>query len=82
MLAAEAMLGFAGIAAIAWLTWFFSFHPRLFVRVFVPREEWRDAIPAMLRDPSFCRGMRQMALLQFGVAAIFGLVAVWLWFAW
>ena len=40
---------FALFAALCFLaipcgTWFFSYHPRLFIRVFVPREEWREAV--------------------------------------
>ena len=50
----------------------------LFVRVFVPREELRGAIRGFLRDPSFGRSMRMMALLQFGVAAVFGVIGLWL----
>ena len=79
MTAAEAMpIAFIGFSSIAGLTWFFSFRPRLFVRVFVPREELRGAIRGMLRDPNFGRGMRIIALLQFGVAAVFGVIGLWL----
>lgn len=80
MTPAEAMpLAFASFSAIAGLSWFFSYRPRLFVRVFVPREELRTAVRGILRDPNFGRGMRTIALLQFGVAAVFGLVGMWLW---
>jgi hypothetical protein len=67
-------LGFTSIAAVAW---FFSSRRRLFIRVFVPRDE-RGAIRGILRDPNFCRGMRFIALLQFGVAMVFGLIGFWL----
>ena len=80
MTAAEALpTAFLAFSSIAALTWFFSYRPRLFVRVFVPREERRGAIRGILRDPNFGRSMRAMALLQFGVAAVFGVVGLWLW---
>jgi hypothetical protein len=81
MAAAEAMpIAFFGFSFIAALTWVFSYRPRLFIRVFVPREELREAIRGILRDPNFGRGMRFMALLQFSVAVIFGLIGLWLRF--
>jgi len=43
--------------ARAALTWFFSYRPRLFVRVFVPRDDLRGAIRSIRRDPNFGRGM-------------------------
>jgi hypothetical protein len=80
MNATEAMpMAFVGFSLVASLTWFFSNRPRLFVRVFVPRDELRGAVRGILRDPNFGRGMRFIALLQFAVAAVFGLVALWLW---
>jgi hypothetical protein len=81
MNAVEAMpLAFIGFSSIAAITWFFSYQPRLFVRVFVPRDEFRGAIHAFIRDPSFGRNMRMMSLLQFGVASVFGLIGLCLWF--
>ena len=81
MTAAEAMpIAFLGFSSIAALGWFFSYRPRLFVRVFVPRHELREAIRCILREPDFGRGMRAMALLQFSVAAVFGLLGLWLRF--
>ena len=71
-------MGFFGCAAIASLTWFFSSRPRLFVRVFVPRDELFEAGRRILRCGDFRRGMRLMALIQFSVACVFGLV--WLWY--
>ncbi len=68
---------FFGCSSIATLAWFFSSRPRLFMRVFVPREELFGAGRQILRRDEFRRGMRLMALLQFGVAGPFGLV--WLW---
>lgn len=59
MTAMEAMpIAFVGFSSIAALTWFFSYRPRLFVRVFVPRDDLRGAIRGILRDPNFGRGMR------------------------
>lgn len=76
--AVEAMpLAFVGFACIAGLTWFFSSRPRLFMQVFVPREERFGAGRNILRA-EFRQGMRVMAGLQFGVACVFGLVWLWL----
>ncbi len=66
---------FALFAALCFLaipcgTWFFSYHPRLFIRVFVPREEWREAVRSILREPTYGRGTRWMAVLQFILAAL------------
>jgi hypothetical protein len=80
MTAANAMtLGFLAFSLVAALTWFFSCHPRLFIRVFVPRDEWRHSIRGILRDPNFSRGMRVIALLQFAAAVVLGSVGLWLW---
>ncbi|OWK38515.1 hypothetical protein [Fimbriiglobus ruber] len=79
MKAAEALLlVFVGFTTVAGLTWFFSSRPRLFVRVFVPREELFRAGRRILRRTEFRRGMLLMAELQFGVACVIGLVALWL----
>jgi hypothetical protein len=77
MNATEAMQAFLGSTFIAALTWFFSARPRLFMRVFVPREELYGAGRRILRGEEFRRGMRLMALLQFGLACVFGLVGLW-----
>jgi|GEM_PF-1977642 len=69
---------FLGFSCIAGLTWFFSNRPRLFVRTFVPREHWREVWRQIRSEPNFSRGMRVVALLQFCVAVIIGLVALWL----
>ena len=53
---------FGGFLTIACLTWFFSSRPRLFVRVFVPRESLFEA-RKFLRDPDYTKGMRWMAAL-------------------
>ncbi|HVU89260.1 MAG TPA: hypothetical protein VHD36_18180 [Pirellulales bacterium] len=55
------LLGFSLFAA---LTWLFAEWPRLFIRVFVSREELYR-VRRMLRDPHYARNMRIIALLQF-----------------
>jgi len=72
-------MAFVGFSFIAALTLFFSFRPRLYIRVFVPRDDLRYAVRAFLRDPNFGRDMRVMALLQFSVAIAFGLFGLWHW---
>jgi hypothetical protein len=43
MNAIEAMpISFLGFSSIASLSWFFSTRPRLYLRVFVPRDEWPE----------------------------------------
>ena len=71
---------FVGFTVIASMTLFFSSHPRLFIKVFVPPEEYRNAIRSFVRDPNFCKGMRFMARLQFAVGALIGMTAIWIWF--
>ena len=78
--AAEAMpVAFLGFSSIAGLTWFLSSRPRLYLRMFVPREQWLEVARWAFRD-EFRRGMRRMAGLQFAVACVFGLVGLWLRF--
>jgi nitrate reductase gamma subunit len=75
---AEAMpIAFLGFSSIAALTWYFSSRPRLFLHLFVPRDEWIGVARWAFRE-DFRRGMRLMAGLQFGVACVFGLVGLWL----
>jgi hypothetical protein len=79
MSAAETMpIAFIGFSAIAGLSWFFSYRPRLFVRVFLPQDELWGAGRRILRDPNFGRSTRAIALLQFIVATIFGVIGLWL----
>lgn len=66
---------------IAGLTWFFSSRPRLFIRVFLPTDELYGAARRILRNPHFCRGMRNIAVLQAVVATVIVAVTVWCWFA-
>ena len=80
MTLAESMpLACVGFSAIAGLTLFFSYHPRLFVRVFVPRENSREAARTFLRNPNFGRSLRVISLIEFGAAAMFGAAAAWMW---
>ena len=82
MNAAQAMpFAFIGFSMIAMMTWFFSSRPRLFIKTFVPKEEYRHAVRSFLRNPDFGKGMRSMACLQFAVAVLFGIVAIWSWVA-
>lgn len=74
--AAEAVpVAFLGFSSIAALTCSVSSRPRLYLRVFVPRDEWIGAARWALRE-DFRRGMRPMAALQFGVVCVFGLVGL------
>jgi hypothetical protein len=76
MNAVEAMpVAFLGFSSIAALSWFFSSRPRLFLRVFVPREEWLGVARWTFRE-DFRSEMRLMAGLQFGVACVFGLLGL------
>jgi hypothetical protein len=67
--AAFGILVSLSFSVIASLTWYFAPRPRLFVRAFVPKDEWRDAICNGVLDPQFSEGMQIMAKLQF-VAAL------------
>ncbi len=67
-----------GFTVIAALTFFFSFQRKLFFRVFIPREAWREAARSLPKDPDFGRGFRIIAALQFVVAMIIGAVGLWL----
>ena len=77
--AAETMIAaFKGFGILAGLTWFFSSRPRLFMRLFVPRNELFGAGRQILRRAKFRRGLRQMAGMQFSVACVHGLIGLWL----
>jgi hypothetical protein len=53
------------------LTWFFSTRRRLFLCVFVPRDEIKAAFRGLPRDKAaFRRAFRTMAWLQFAVATV------------
>jgi hypothetical protein len=76
---AGGFLAAVGFAMVASLTWFFSSRPRLFIRIFVPRDNLRDAVRGFLREPNSRRGMRTIAMLQFGVAILILLGAFVAW---
>lgn len=65
-----------GCSLVAGMTLFFSFHPKLFIRVFVPRDEWKEMVRVWLRGPDTARAMRQCAAMQFALGQLFGAVAI------
>lgn len=77
MASMDALQGFVGFSSIAAVAIFFSYRLRLFVRIFVPREDLWSAGRNILRDPNSGQGMRFIALLQFTIATIFGLIGLW-----
>jgi hypothetical protein len=68
---ATIFVGWAAGLLVSWMTWYFSSRPRSFVRVFVPRAEWRQAISVIVRDPNWSSVMRKMALFQFLTIGLF-----------
>ena len=71
------LTAFAGFASVASATLFFSYHPRLFLRVFVPREELRRVARIMLRNPRSFAAMRFIAALQFAAAVVVSVVVAY-----
>ncbi len=63
-----------GFFLIGCLTWFFSTRRKLFMRLFVPREELWKTARTIPRDRSYTQGMRSIALLQMGIGIILGFV--------
>ena len=67
------------IGAVAYtipsLTWYFSTRRKLFIRVFVPKDELKVALRGLPDDVQFRRSFRTCALLQLVVATVV-LVAV------
>jgi hypothetical protein len=73
-------MAFLGFFSIAMLTWFFSSRTRLFIRVFVPRDQLFAAGRSILHPrEEFRRGMRLISWLQFFVACGFGIAWLWQW---
>lgn len=66
----DAWLYFGAIAALGV---FFSFNVRLFVPIFVPRDDLRYTVQHIVRDPNAGFAMRLMAGLQFIVGCIISL---------
>jgi hypothetical protein len=66
-----------GFFAIACITLFFSTRRRLFIRTFVPSDELRAWVRSLPRGDDFRKGMRSIAMLQFIVAALLAIAALW-----
>jgi hypothetical protein len=66
-----------GFFVIAALTWFFSAHRQLFIRTFVPRANLRAYVCSLPRGDDFRKGMRTIAVIQFIVAMLFTIAALW-----
>ena len=67
----------AGFFVIASLTWFFSAHRHLFIRIFVPRPDLRVYVRSLPRGDDFRKGMRTIAVIQFIMAMLFAVAALW-----
>jgi hypothetical protein len=50
--------------------------------LFVPREELRETVRAIARDPSFAQGMRFIAMLQMGIGMIIAVVSLASYLLW
>jgi hypothetical protein len=72
--ASNGAFSFLGFTAVAAVTWFSASRPRFFIKTFVPREEYRHAVQAMLKDPNFRRSMRVMACLQFTLGILLAIL--------
>jgi hypothetical protein len=66
-----------GFFAIACLTWFFSARRDLFIRTFVPSHELRAWVRSLPRGDDFRKGTRTIAMIQFVVATVFAIAALW-----
>jgi hypothetical protein len=66
-----------GFFVIASLTWFFSAHRHLFIRTFVPKADLRTYVRSLPRGDDFRKGMRTIAVIQFIVAVLFAIAALW-----
>ncbi len=71
------IVGPVGTFAFAGLTWFFSSRRRLFIRTFVPREELRAHVRSLPRGDDFGKGLRAIAMIEFVMATLFTLAALW-----
>jgi hypothetical protein len=67
----------AGFFAIACLTWFFSARRDLFIRTFLPSDELQTCVRSLPRGDDFRKGMRTIAVIQFVVAMLFAIAALW-----
>jgi hypothetical protein len=66
-----------GFFVIASFTWFFSAHRHLFIRTFVPRADLRACVRSLPRGDDFRKGMRTIAVIQFIMAVLFAIAALW-----
>ena len=66
-----------GFFAIACLTWSFSTRRQLFLRTFVPPDELRACVRSLPRGDDFRKGMRTIAVIQFIMAMLFAIAALW-----
>jgi hypothetical protein len=66
-----------GFFVIASPTWFFSAHRRLFIRTCVPRADLRACVRSLPQGDDFRKGMRTIAVIQFIVALLFAIAALW-----
>jgi hypothetical protein len=66
-----------GCWSVAVTAWFLSSRPRLFIRVFIPRSEWRGAIWVCAHDRNYQLACRQIAFFQFAIGSFSAIVA-WL----
>lgn len=71
------IVGPVGFFAVACLTWFFSTRRRLFIRTFVPPPELRAYARSIPGGDDFRKGLRAIALIEFVVATLFALAALW-----
>jgi hypothetical protein len=68
---------FLGFSSIAAMTWFFSSNPRLYLRLFVPRDELMGVGRWVFRHKKEYRhGLRLMAHLQLLVGCIIELISL------
>ena len=75
------MLASIAFTSIAMLTWFFSTRRKLFIRVFVPPDDFRNAVRSLPRKGDYTRSFRLIGALQFLLAGCFWIAFLfaWLW---
>ena len=71
------LVAFIGFSAIGVGSWLFSSRPRLIVKTFVPKEDYRYAVRTILGNPEFTKEMRVIACLQIGTGCVFGIFDLW-----
>ena len=68
-----------GFSLLGCLAIFFSLNRELFLRVFIPFDELRDAIPELNDEQKFRRGVGWTGILQLIVGLGFGIAAFVVW---